>query len=191
MTCDVFLARYSDYVDDRLGRAHGAECALHVVECASCRRYCHVMERGRELLTQLPEPDPAHDFRYRLRHRLYNERERRTSYTRHVSGSTLFAMATIMAVLAWSPTLWSARSNSSPPGNALSDMYEPLPPAPVRTEQWDPQGPDPTLIRVRSGDVGLGTELWDDAHLLLYEYSPVARRYRTAESSSASPAPDS
>ena len=82
---------------------------------------------------------------------------------------TVVGMAFLLTAIAWSPTLWQRAPEIAPEpivvnqppvellARAASAMPGRMPPRP-------------------SSDFERG--LWDDAHHLLYEYSPLSQRYR-------------
>lgn len=190
MTCDTFVARYSEFVDERLDDASRTECSTHLEECARCRRYCRVIDKARKVLADLPEPALTYDFPHRLRYRLYSERHRPTGSS-GVSGTTLFAMAAIMTVLAWSPTLWTGTDRDSVARGALPAFIPASEAANPATEWGAPRTANLMFVRDQEEANPLPAKLWADSHLLLYRYSPVARRYRSEGTQEFTAAPDS
>lgn len=186
MTCSRFLARYSDYVDGLLAETEHEACARHLGECDRCSRYVAVIEKGREVLSRLPRPRPAPGFRTRLRYRLSDGRRSRLAQASGVNGTMLFVVGGIMAALAWSPVLWLDGRPTASPGADNDESVVGAPEFP--TESWRSQSALPVFVRV-GGDREHELRLWDDSHLLLYEHSSVARRYR-AEAVFADAPPD-
>ena len=72
MSCDKFIELYSDYRDGLLEPSAAAAVEAHLSACGCCARYHHVMQRGLEILTDIPCAESSDDFLPRLRHRLYN-----------------------------------------------------------------------------------------------------------------------
>src|SRR5690606_18291876 len=62
MTCQEFLARYSEYLDERLEPLESALWRAHMNRCPSCARYDRVLRRGLALVRDLPEVEPSSDF---------------------------------------------------------------------------------------------------------------------------------
>lgn len=62
MTCEEFLARHSDFLDEELGAEGAVEMRLHLAGCERCARYDRVLRRGlalvRDLEPVLPSSDP-------------------------------------------------------------------------------------------------------------------------------------
>jgi len=106
MTCQEFLARYSDYLDEMLDPVEAARMHHHLVGCASCARYDRVVRRGLELVRELPVVEPSPDFEPRLQHRLFHVRDERVD--ERASGASAvvaLAIAGMLAAIAWSPLL--------------------------------------------------------------------------------------
>lgn len=107
MTCEKFLARYSEYLDDRMTLPEAARWRAHIRECDDCARYHRVVERGQELVRELPRVQPSADFEMRLRQRLAAVDEELENRRRDPRPSTLAALsiAALLALVAWSPML--------------------------------------------------------------------------------------
>lgn len=106
MTCQEFLARYSDYLDEMLDPVEAARMHHHLVGCASCARYDRVVRRGLELVRELPVVEPSPDFEPRLQHRLFHVRDEQAG--ERASGASAvvaLAIAGMLAAIAWSPLL--------------------------------------------------------------------------------------
>ena len=175
MSCTKFLARYSEFLDGYLAPSDFAACEEHLRECSSCRRYHRVLGRALGILRSLPEVVPSHDFLGRLKHRMYNERLRPTR-TSAISGATLFSMAAIVIVLAWSPTLWKQMRTDSTVQHGESadaDLGMAVSAEPSR----QPSGMATRVSRQQDPNA-LPAALWGDTNHLLYRFSPVARRYQ-------------
>jgi|GEM_PF-446370 len=107
MTCQEFLARHAEYMDELLPASEVARWEAHISACASCARYDRVVRRGVELLRAAPQIEPSSDFFPRLQHRIYNlEDEMRGGHRGPGAGAMAsLAIAGVLAFLAWSPLL--------------------------------------------------------------------------------------
>jgi len=107
LTCQDFLARYSEYVDGRLDPQAAGLLEDHMAGCASCARYDRVVRKGTDLLRSFPEVEPSWDFFPRLQHRIYNLEDELRGRHRGGAGAaaSLAAVAAMIAALAWSPLL--------------------------------------------------------------------------------------
>ncbi len=106
MTCQEFLARYSEYLDELLDPMEAARWHHHMGRCASCARYDRVVRQGLELVRDLPLLEPSPDFEPRLQHRLFHVRDEQAG--EHASGASAvvaLAIAGMLAAIAWSPLL--------------------------------------------------------------------------------------
>lgn len=76
MDCSEFIERHSEYVDGEMPMADFGRWRDHVASCGKCARYDRTVRRGGQLVRDLlPRVEAAPDFRPRLRHRLYHERD--------------------------------------------------------------------------------------------------------------------
>ena len=106
MTCQEFLARYSEYLDELLDPMEAARVHHHLSRCASCARYDRVMRQGLELVRELPLVEPSPDFEPRLQHRLFHVRdEQADERASGASAVVALAIAGMLAAIAWSPLL--------------------------------------------------------------------------------------
>lgn len=107
MTCQEFLARHSEYMDDLLTPAEASRYAVHISNCAACARYDRVIRQGVRLLQAAPEVEPSTDFFPRLQHRLYNLEDELRAGARGPGSSAIvsLALAGVLALLAWSPLM--------------------------------------------------------------------------------------
>jgi hypothetical protein len=105
MDCDEFLRGYSGFRDRRFPPPVRERYREHLEECASCRRYDHVLCRGVQLLRSLPSPRPSADFFPRLKHRIYHiEDGSPLSDSSPGGGAALAALAAVgILALAWLP----------------------------------------------------------------------------------------
>jgi hypothetical protein len=107
MTCQEFLVRHAEYMDDLLTSPEAARWQAHASSCNSCAHYDRVVRQGVSLLRALPEVEPSSDFFPRLQHRLYNLEDGIGDGARGPGGSVMvsLAIAGVQALLAWSPLL--------------------------------------------------------------------------------------
>jgi hypothetical protein len=172
MDCTDFIARFSEYFDGTGPEDFLRDAREHEASCERCGRYRRVVEEGSALLKDLPDVDLEEDFAPRLQHRLYHVDEDLSVGRQGSSGTSAFTalgMAILVTVVAWSPML------KHEPVVELDPIEVTRPPAQPRP-----------LNAMRTGALlqppqkrGLRANLWDDAHAILYEYSPVGRRYAT------------
>lgn len=175
MTCQEFLVRFSEYYDERLEIPQEAAFDGHLGECASCRRYVEVVERGTDLLRALPDPGVPADFHPRLRHRLYHVDDSRAfsrgSSTSATTAITALAMAVLLGLAAWTPTLMDgepevvrlspievtrpAQRSTFFPGSSTAALF--------------PGDPGP-----RGSAAGFFGPLWDRPNDILFRYSSLS-----------------
>ena len=170
MTCKEFVERFSDYHDGAATEAQIREAEDHMASCHSCRRYRDVVARGAALLRSLPEPDVREDFVHRLQHRLYHVDEEAALHRHTTSGTNalaVFGVLLILTAVAWSPAF-----RQGAPVVELAPIVVNRPPvARVRPATFS------ALSTARRTSTFGNSGLWGDAHLLMFEYSRLARRY--------------
>lgn len=109
MDCTDLLDTFSDYRDGRLDPAERARVEGHLDRCPSCRRYRRTIDEGVRTLREAPAPPVSDHFRPRLRHRIFHLEDGdalgRDATASGVSGTAAVAMALLLAVAAWGPTL--------------------------------------------------------------------------------------
>ncbi len=170
MTCIEFVEGFSEYYDGTASVAYVEAADAHLDECASCRRYRHVVECGSELARALPAPEINEDFGPRLQHRLYHVDDDATLRPPTSSGSTGFAvagMAVLLTAVAWSPAL-----RETAPTVELAPIVVSRPPSPMRLRA-SRLYPVHFSVSPATDESGL----WDDASALLFHYSPLYQRY--------------
>ncbi len=104
MTCQEFLARYTDFRDGLVTAPREARrFARHLRVCASCRRYDAALHHGVGALQTLPEPEPDQAFRRRLERRLSAERARtgRPALPTRPALAAAVLVAIALGLLAW------------------------------------------------------------------------------------------
>jgi anti-sigma factor RsiW len=174
MTCSEFVERFTDFLDNEGSEDFRLAATSHVEACPACRRYGDVMTRGRELLRGLPREEVPEDFTPRLQHRLYHVDDEAALSAHTASASTaltVLAMSLFLTALAWSPALRQGAPVVELPPIVVSDPPPRL--RPVSTMPIVVPALRPILSDNEAG-------LWDDAQSLLYEYSPLQQRYRSA-----------
>jgi anti-sigma factor RsiW len=130
IVCNEILALHSDYLDGQLVAHEAARVQWHLSTCSSCARYDRIVRRGLQLLREIPQASASHDFEERLQHRIYHVRDGAAiAEPRAVSGAAALAVASVIALLAWSPLLFP------PPGETtVAAVAEPTQPPRPRTE---------------------------------------------------------
>lgn len=175
MTCDEFLERYSDFVDEDSGSEDRALFEAHLARCASCARYHVVMLRGTSVLRENgSNPAFREDFRERLQHRLYlDEFESRRRF-RQDSGSArvwvgggLIAASVLLLVGTWQVV---SDALIAPPTHTLPAIVASAPPRAIL--------PADTRTRDRLPGARVPADLWLEGHDLLYEHSALYQRTR-------------
>jgi anti-sigma factor RsiW len=172
MTCSEFVERFTDFLDGEGSEAFHAEAEAHMEACSGCRRYHQVMVQGRAVLRSLPEATVPEDFQPRLQHRLYHVDDEAALSAHAASGATVFTvlgMSMLLTALAWSPTLRPSAPVVEIPPIVVSEP-------PLRMRPVNALPADAAILR--PAWARRGTDLWDDAQALLYEYSPLQQRYR-------------
>lgn len=181
MTCSEFVAHLSEYLDGIASEEDRRQAEEHLSSCSSCRRYRDVVVRGAELLRTLPEPALPEDFVPRLQHRLYHVDEGSVldgPASSAAPGLTVIAMAVVLAAVAWVPTLKPTAPEVELPAIEVSS-----PPSAVRYRSA-PAYPfnvgRSVGARARAGSTVRPADLWEDAPQLLFQYSVLSHRYRSA-----------
>jgi hypothetical protein len=140
--CDEVVASHSDYLDGLLPPHEAARVQWHLGVCRTCARYDRVVRCGVDLVRELPEITPSDDFAERLQHRIYHIQDgSRLQGPRTGSAVATFAVASVIALLAWSPVYFGGRTDETA-AITLNDAAAP------------PFLPAPTLLG-RAGDVWL------------------------------------
>lgn len=164
MDCSEFLARYSDFRDQRLD-PEGGEFIWHLNVCPSCRRYDEVVVRGGHLVRGLNRIRVSRDFFPRLQHRIFHlEENRRRGSIPGVVTPLAAGVAVAVSIFAALPLLQPEAGGRAlfelPPVAAL------YPPAPAEV---------PSLFRAGPILVPSQTGTATTRSTLLQEYSPLLR----------------
>jgi hypothetical protein len=171
-----YLARFSDFIDERTEASVTQAMELHRSTCEQCMKYSRTLEAGRELLRSLPDLEVPSDFRRRLEDQIQNLSSGTEDPTPNGSlgsgarGFAVLAVAGLMILAAWAPTV-------SPSHEAVD-----LPPVVVESPSpsFTPAEQNPTF----PGNLSIFTTtefqdgIWGDSHDLLREYSPIMDRRR-------------
>jgi hypothetical protein len=118
--CRSVLALHVEYVDGALGRREAARVAAHLAACSSCARYDRIVRHGVQLVRELPQVAPSTDFEQRLQHRLFHIQDGTPlgEPRAPAAAATALAAASVIALLAWSPLLFSTAPESLTPAQA-------------------------------------------------------------------------
>jgi len=171
MNCSDLVVQLTDYLDGSASEAVSKAIERHLAGCPSCVRYKNVVEYGPELLRALPAPELREDFRPRLKHRLYHVDDERVLTAHAASGTpalTVVGIAILLTAVAWSPTLFTGAPMVELPAIIVDR-------APARSSISPANATPPGTFSSKSDDADLDEGLW--ANTLLYDYSPLSRRY--------------
>ena len=131
--CAVWLEDHAAWMDGFLDEAESAAHEAHAAGCSSCARYARVLDRGLQLVRELPEIEPSAHFEQRLQHRIFHiEDDARLARGSGRSGAGL-AAAAIIGLIAWSPMLWRADAGTTPRAFGDGDSYDAVASAPVQS----------------------------------------------------------
>jgi hypothetical protein len=177
MECSEYVAVSSEFRDGRTKRELSKKIEAHLSVCPRCRKYQHALEEGVGLLRTLPDLEVPADFRARLVHRIYHI-EDGASIARESLGSgattlSLFAVALLLAVAAWTPRTGVVRPSIELPPVVVA---APPPPSftPTPRRSTFPRGPSVFTA------AGFQDGPWGDTHRVLFEYSSLSERRRSA-----------
>lgn len=123
MTCQEFLARYTDHRDGLITAPREARrFTRHLATCGACRRYDAALHSGVGALQTAASAAPDVEFRYRLERRLAAERAGmgRSSMPSRPAVAAALLVAAALGLLAW-------EGAHRPPATASA---RPLPPVP-------------------------------------------------------------
>jgi anti-sigma factor RsiW len=102
MTCEDFLARHSEYLDDELSAVAAAGMRQHMAACERCARYDRVLRRGLALVRELEPVAPADDPYAGLQRYLARRSERAAARAVRGPLAATVAVAGVLALFAWS-----------------------------------------------------------------------------------------
>ena len=174
MDCQQYLVRFSEFFDGRMAEGLSREMEDHRSVCRRCRGYSETLEAGGELLRALPSLEVPEDFRLKLDHRILHVEDGKSMARRSLgTGATsvsVLAVAVLIALSAWAPTLHPAD-----PAVALPPVVADPPVASFPRARVDPTFPRHlSLFSTAEFQDGI----WGDSHDLLREYSPILDRRR-------------
>ncbi|MFQ5537647.1 MAG: anti-sigma factor family protein [Gemmatimonadota bacterium] len=175
MDCSTFLEGYSDLRDGTASPAFRREAEEHLARCGRCSRYHRVVEAGLQVLRSGPVLDVPSDFHPRLQHRLYHVDDEAALLGHANSGTTALAVlgiALLLTLVVWSPLL-----RPREPVVELEPIVVSEPPAALRLQ---PVLAFPAGTAPGSGGFVPAGDLFDDAHRLIFEYSPLFRNGRAS-----------
>ncbi len=124
MTCEEYLARHSEYLDEELGAEAAADMRRHGAQCPRCARYDRVLRRGLTLVRELEPVLPSTDSYLAL-----HEHLARTTPAPPAAGvprvpfAATIAVAGVVALVAWS-ALFRA---TGVPASAAGESVRPVP----------------------------------------------------------------
>jgi hypothetical protein len=177
MECSECVAFFSEFRDGRIKQNLSRKIEAHLAVCPRCREYQSTLEEGVKLLRSLPDLDVPEDFGARLRHRIYHiEDGARIAKETLGSGATtlsVLAVALLLALAAWTP-----RAGVLKPSIELPVIVVATPPAPsfrpAPRRSTFPRGPSVFTA------AGFQDGPWGDTHRVLFEYSSLSERRRSA-----------
>lgn len=177
MECSEYVAVSSEFRDGRAKRELSEEIEAHLSVCPRCRRYQRALEKGVRLLRTLPDLEVPEDFRARLVHRIYHI-EDGAHIARETLGSgattlSVFAVALLLAVAAWTPRNRVVQPSIELPP-VLVAAPRPAPFTPTSRRSTFPRGPSVFTA------AGFQDGPWGDTHQVLFEYSSLSERRRSA-----------
>ena len=117
MTCQEFLARYTDYRDGLVSAPREVRrFTRHLAACAACRHYDAALRRGVGALQTLPAEAPDTAFRRRLERRLAVERARagRPATPARPALAAALLVAVALGLLAWEGARRAQSTASAP-----------------------------------------------------------------------------
>ncbi|HCK35060.1 MAG TPA: hypothetical protein DHW20_07815 [Gemmatimonadetes bacterium] len=181
MTCSEYFKNFSDLIDGNTAEEDVRAFEEHLNECSACSRHRRVIEQGSALLRALPKPKLSENFVPRLRHRLYHVDDQYSlrSVAAVATPPALLAMAVILMILSWLPVLRDAT-----PEIALETVVVEQPSLQVTRQPLVMSSSSSGFVVYPFADLSeqalsdFRQELWNEAHALLFEYSPLSQRSR-------------
>jgi anti-sigma factor RsiW len=182
MTCSKYFKNFSDLIDGNTAEEDVRAFEEHLNECSACSRHRRVIEQGSALLRTLPKPKLSENFVPRLRHRLYHVDDQyslRSVAAVAAASPALLAMAVILMIVSWLPVLRDAT-----PEIALETVVVEQPPWQVTRQPLVMSSSSSGFVVYPFADLSeqalsdFRQELWNEAHALLFDYSPLSQRSR-------------
>ncbi len=123
MTCEEYLARHSEYLDEELGAEAAAEMRRHGAGCPRCARYDRVLRRGLALVRELEPVLPSTDSYLSLHEHL----ARTTPAPPEVGAprapfAVTIAVAGVVALVAWSALFRATGVPASAAGESVTRL---------------------------------------------------------------------
>ena len=181
MTCSKYFKNFSDLIDGNTAKEDVRAFEEHLDECSACSRHRRVIEQGSALLRALPRPKLSENFVPKLRHRLYHVDDQHSlrSPASVAMPAALLATAVVLMIVSWLPILRDAT-----PEIALETVVVEQPPLRVMQQPIVMSSSSSGFVVYPFADFSEETlsdfrqELWNEAHVLLFEYSPLSQRSR-------------
>ena len=181
MTCSKYFKNFSDLIDGNTAKEDVRAFEEHLNECSACSRHRRVIEQGSALLRALPRPKLSENFVPKLRHRLYHVDDQHSlrSPASVAMPAALLATAVVLMIVSWLPILRDAT-----PEIALETVVVEQPPLRVMQQPIVMSSSSSGFVVYPFADLSEETlsdfrqELWNEAHVLLFEYSPLSQRSR-------------
>ena len=181
MTCSKYFKNFSDLIDGNTAKEDVRAFEEHLDECSACSRHRRVIEQGSALLRALPRPKLSENFVPKLRHRLYHVDDQHSlrSPASVAMPAALLATAVALMIISWLPVLRDAT-----PEIALETVVVEQPPLRVTRQPIVMSSSSSGFVVYPFADLSeralsdFRQELWDEAHVLLFEYSPLSQRSR-------------
>ena len=181
MTCSKYFKNFSDLIDGNTAKEDVRAFEEHLDECSACSRHRRVIEQGSALLRALPRPKLSENFVPKLRHRLYHVDDQYPlrSPASVAMPAALLATAVALMIISWLPVLRDAT-----PEIALETVVVEQPPLRVTRQPIVMSSSSSGFVVYPFADFSEETlsdfrqELWNEAHVLLFEYSPLSQRSR-------------
>ncbi len=153
MTCEEYLARHSEYLDEELGTEAAAEMRRHSAGCARCARYDRVLRRGLALVRDLEPVLPSRDSYLSLHEHLARTTPVPPAVAvPRVPLAASIAVAGVVALVAWSALFRATGVPASAAGESVSRV-------PVSDGRTEPLGTGAELMgmtpRVLPGVAGV------------------------------------
>ena len=181
MTCSKYFKNFSDLIDGNTAKEDVRAFEEHLDECSACSRHRRVIEQGSALLRALPRPKLSENFVPKLRHRLYHVDDQHSlrSPASVAMPAALLATAVVLMIVSWLPILRDAT-----PEIALETVVVEQPPLRVMQQPIVMSSSSSGFVVYPFADLSeralsdFRQELWNEAHALLFEYSPLSQRSR-------------
>lgn len=122
MTCEEYLARHSEYLDEELGAEAAAEMRRHSAGCPRCARYDRVLRQGLTLVRELEPVLPSSDSYLALHEHLARTTPAPPVGVPRVPFAATIAVAGVVALVAWSALFRATGVPASAAGESVSGI---------------------------------------------------------------------